>query len=81
MFLRIAASSANAGARQQRSKASEQRRRRQAQGDFMAVIQESSARAVSQRFSGERWLTRVKPRLRSSRSGAGVLRKIAASRR
>jgi hypothetical protein len=35
---------------------------------FHSGFQESSARDVSQRLSGESWFTRVRPRLRSSRT-------------
>ena len=67
MFLRIAASSAKAaGASEQgEDQGGEAREDR-----FMAVFQESSARAVSQRLSGATRLTRDIPLLRSSRIGA-----------
>src|SRR5436190_1571009 len=67
MFLRIAASSANAAGASERARIRAATTR---EDRFMTVFQESSARAVSQRLSGATRLTMDIPLLRSSRIGA-----------
>ena len=69
MFLRIAASSANARRRERRGARSTGRRRHARIGSWRAFRSRAPG-AVSQRLSGGRRLTRVRPWLRSSRIGA-----------